>query len=243
MGFVSNIFKRADKEIKYTHNGAINNADITDVRGYSKAVIQFSGERNFRIYGYIDKITYSQVVSPTVTTLEHRPIIDIKNITEKTVIVDVSDLSVLFINFVESYTGDVFIHLTQDEVKIDRSGVTQIATKYINVVSGTNYYEDLTIENTEIKHFRFIAVLIKRRDGDGYQPFTVRAKIYYNVNKEQGAGSAWNNGDEIINVTNAYFANSGWFENYATKKISLGIYIDGTEFDGALLEINYVGIA
>ena len=50
MGFVSNIFKRADKDIKYTHNGTTGNADITDVRGYSKAVIQFSGERDVRIF-------------------------------------------------------------------------------------------------------------------------------------------------------------------------------------------------
>lgn len=243
MGFVSNIFKRADKDIKYTHNGTTGNVDITDVRGYSKAVIQFSGERNIRIFGYIEKITDSQVVMPMVTTLEHRPIIDSYYITEKTVIVDVSDLSVFFINFVESYTGDVFIHLTQDEVKIDRNGVTQIATKYINVVDGTNVYESGWVESEEIKHFRFIAVEIKRRDGDGYQPFTGRGLLYYNVNKEQGAGGEYNTGDEILNVMNANFVNSGWIENYATERFALDIRIDGTEFDGALLEINFIGIA
>lgn len=242
MGFVSNIFRRADKDIKYTYNGVEGNFAITDVRGYSKAVIQFSGERLFSVFGYIDKAADSQVLRPIITTSEHRPLLD-SDITKETVIVDISDFSVIFIRFLESYTGDVFIHLTQDEVKIDRSGVTQIATKYINVVSGTNIYESGWIEGTEIKHFRFIAVEIKRRDGNGYLAFTGRGLFYYNVNKEQGSGGAYNPGDEIINVTKAQFANSGWIENYATEKFSLDIHIDGTAFDGALLEVNFLGIA
>lgn len=242
MGFVSNIFRRADKDIKYTYNNVKGNVAITDVRGYSKAVIQFSGERLFSVFGYIDKATGSQVFHPIITTLKHRPLLD-SDITKETVIVDISDFSVIFIRFLESYTGDVFIHLTQDEVKIDRSGVTQIATKYINVVSGTNIYESGWIESAEIKHFRFLAVEIKRRDIDGYHYFTGRALFYYNVNKEQGPGGAYNSGDEIINVTNVNFANSGWFENYATERFELDIYIDGTAFDGALLEVNFLGIA
>ena len=243
MGFVSNIFKRADKDVKYTYSGKTGSSgDIVDVRGYSKAVIQFSGERVFAVCGCIEKATDSDVVFPIVTTLEHRPIVN-NHVTEKNIIVDVSDISIFYFYFNESYTGDVFIHLTQDEVELDRSGITQIATKYINVVSGTNVYESGWIESAEIKHFRFIAVEIRRRDGNGYQPFTGRGLLYYNVNKEQGAGSECNSGDEIINVTNAYFVNSGWTENYATERLSLDIYIDGTEFNGALLEINFIGIA
>lgn len=242
MGFVSNIFKRADKDIKYTHSGTTGNADVTDVRGYSKAVIQFSGERVFNVCGYIDKVTDSEIVFPIVTSLKHRPIAN-NYITEKNIIVDVSDLSVLHFYFSESYTGDVFIHLTQDKIEIDRSGITQIATKYINVVSGTNTYESGWIGNAEIKHFRFIAVEIRRRDGNGYLPFTGRGLLYYNVNKEQGAGGEYNSGDEIINVINTNFANSGWIENYATERVAVDIHINGTEFDGALLEINFIGIA
>lgn len=246
MGFVSNIFRKATKDIKLTFSARTGNAIISDnVEGYNKAVIQFSATPSVRFLGYIEKATDSVVITNddiVKTDIHGKPVFG--NVTKQNVIVDISNLAFFYMYFAEDYTGDVYVHLTQDEVKPKYNGITVLATKTINIVAGTNYYELGFVDN--FKNFRFWAIEAKRRDGNGYAAFAADFVEYHKIPKTTGAGPGYSGGETILSVTTADapngYAQSEWLENYSNSN-SVDVRINGTDYDGAVLEVTFLGIA
>jgi hypothetical protein len=129
-------------------------------------------------------------------------------------------------------------------VKIDRSGITVLATKIVNIVAGTNIYDSGFIYN--YKNYRFWAIEVRRRDGNGYESFTADFDEYHMIPKIAGAGPNYSGGKTILSVstsdTSNGYAQSEWLENYSDSN-SVSVRIDGTNYNGAILEITFLGIA
>lgn len=244
--FINNIFRKATKDIKLTCNGTSGSLVISDnVEGYNKAVIQFSANPKARFAGYIEKATDSVAITNddiVKTGIDGKPIFG--TVTKQNVIVDISNLAFFYMYFAEAYTGDVYVHLTQDEVKPKYNGITVLATKTINVVAGTNNYESGFIDNFE--NFRFWAIEVKRRDGNGYLSFTADFVEYHKIPNIAEVGPDYSGGKTILSVTTADTINgytqSEWLENYSRSN-SVDISINGTDYAGVVLEITFLGIA
>ena len=123
----NNIFRRATKEYSFELTNATGNVALVNTVGYSKAVVVCSTSGRFRPSGYIDSNKESPTIKPIVVELNGKISRDEER---QNFIVDVSCLSWMFINLGSSYTGSIFITLSQDEVRIDNIGITSFINFY-----------------------------------------------------------------------------------------------------------------
>lgn len=234
---LSNIFRRATKDYKFELTSATGNVALVNVAGYSKATIICSASGVLRPNGYIDNDKQSPTIQPIVTDLNGKIS---RSENRQNFIVDVSGLSWMYIYIGDSYTGNIFISLSQEKIKIDNSGITSLSTQYINVTSGTNVYYTDWVAATQ--YYRFIAVEVLRRD-IADTSITLSVNGAYQVTKEQGEGAAYTWRDEpIIVMENTVRGHSGWLENYSWANY-FQILVDGDTYDGAVIEVNVIGIA
>ena len=240
------VVKPRTKNLVFTlENKTGNLTSAFDVGDYNKAVIQFKSEYTgtSSVRGYVDG--GSNYVSCPLYNLDGTPASKITG--GSTVVADVSNVKSIYLANNGTFTGDIYILLSQDQ--IDRktinersTGVFQIATQYVNVVDGTNTYN---VDVNGLAEYRFFVVEVKRRDGSGYAPWTGTVDLYHTINKEQGTGptfvKTYSNAIEVEDAPNG-FAKTQWLENYTDSSIRVALKINGTTFDGALMEVNVIGI-
>lgn len=241
MGFVSNIFRKAEKDVKFSLSEKTGNSLVGNVEGYNKAVIRFSTNPVVTFRGYVDKATESEILTDLPATKLGGRIIRDTYKTDKIVIVDISYISVFVLHFGSPYTGVVYIHLTQDKVDYNYNGVTLLATKDVTIISDTAAY---TIRADNTSRYRFIAFQIKRRDGSGYDTVSInRAVEYHEIGKTTGNGPT-SSGGRILSMSDNRngFCESEWIENMSYGYIDIDIEVNSSALEGQVFQLNILGI-